>query len=101
DFPNQANDVSFDVLAVDDRGLIATVEIYQKGLYTQTVPLFSTGRFFNLRYSLPFQNLTRIIIRVNDTLGLAFDTFSFTVPPAAPSPTPTPSASPTPTPPPA
>ncbi|HMG72788.1 MAG TPA: Ig-like domain-containing protein [Pyrinomonadaceae bacterium] len=100
DFPNKANDLSFTILAIDNSGVIATVEIYQHGRWTQNVPLFSPGRSFNLNYTLSFQDITRIIVRVNDPLGLAFDNFRFTVPNPSPSPTPTPAASPTPTPPP-
>jgi len=100
DFPNKANDLSFTILGVDNSGVIATVEIYQNGRWSQNVPLFSPGSSANLNYALTFHDITRIIVRVNDSFGLAFDNFRFTVPDPSPSPTPTPAASPTPTPPP-
>ena len=103
DFPQPVNDLAFHVLASDSLGGIARVDVYQNGNWTRTEPIFGNASPFSpIWYTgvSGYQGVSRIIIsQIADRYGLAFDNFSFTVPPA-PTPTPTPAASPTPTPPP-
>jgi uncharacterized repeat protein (TIGR01451 family) len=105
-FPKPVNDLAFHLLASDDVGVIAYVDIDQTNVYTKTEPIFGNGNPFSPIWinlgAAGYKNVTRIVVRaITDRKGLAFDNFSFTVPAATPTPTPTPSASPTPTPPPA
>lgn len=104
DFPKPVNDLAFHLLASDDVGVIASVDVYQNYAYTKTEPIFGNGNPFSPIWinlgAAGYKNVTRIVVGgISDRKGLAFDNFSFTVPTATP--TPTPSASPTPTPPPA
>jgi uncharacterized repeat protein (TIGR01451 family) len=99
DFPHPVNDVAFHVLASDSLGGIARVDVYQNGNWSAAQPIFGNANPFSpIWYTgiSSYQNVSRIVIsQIGDSRGLAFDNFSFTVPPA-PTPTPTPTPSPTP-----
>ena len=101
DFPQPVSDLAFHVLASDSLGGIARVDVYQNGNWSSSEPIFGNASPFSpIWYTgiSSYKNVTRIIIsQIADRNGLAFDNFSFTVPPT-PSPTPTPMPSPTPPP---
>jgi len=100
DFPQPVNDLAFHVLASDSLGGIAKVDIYQSGHWSAAEPVFGNASPFSpIWYTgiSSYSNVSRIVIsQIADRRGLAFDNFSFTVPPPPPSPTPTPTPSPTP-----
>lgn len=103
DFPQPVSDLAFHILASDSLGGIARVDVYQNGNWSAAQPIFGNASPFSpIWYTgiSSYKNVSRIVIsQIADSRGLAFDNFSFTVPPA-PSPTPTPTPSPTPPPPP-
>src|SRR6185369_2577674 len=99
DFPKPVTDLIFDVDGIDSVGRIATLEIYQNGIHTQTRSVYGNGYVPVTQYEAStFTNVTRIVVnQITDPFGIVLDNFRFTVL-SNPNPTPTPTPNPTPPP---
>lgn len=91
DFTAPVSGLTFNVAGVHNTGTIAQMDLFQNGAYSTTVNMIGASNMFTPLFVdlAAFDNLTRLrFYNITDTLGIAYDDFSFRVAPAAAVPEP-------------